>query len=133
MVMPLRGHSFELTGEQPSLRFAAELLRLLGAVVVERGGLQPSLAMAGAPVRIEAEPDLAPSAAWAASGAMALTGDPDGPPRPGPPELPARMKAAALVARLLAACHPHLGDLLDLDGPRLLGERAALANLQREG
>ena len=130
--MPLRGRSFRITGDQPSLQFAGALLRLLGAEVEQLAGPGLSVTtLAGEVLVVEAEP--APAAYWASSGAMALTGDPDGPPLAGPPDVPARMKAAALVARLLARSHPHLGRDLELDGPRLFGERAALAGLQRQG
>jgi hypothetical protein len=58
-------------------------------------------------------------AAWAASGAMALTGRPDGPPL-GPPR--------PLVERLQA-----FGAGLGVDPLQLLGERAAVAGLTRRG
>lgn len=66
-----------------------------------------------------------PSAAWAASGAMSLTGRADGPALLAPPRVIERM------AELAAS----LADLSDLavDGPALLGERAALAGLSRQG
>src|SRR5258708_33536820 len=130
--MPLRGRSFRITGDQPSLQFAGALLLLLGAEVDHVAGPGLSIAtLAGDVVVVEPEP--APGDDWASSGAMALTGDPDGPPLVGPPDVPARMTAAALVARLLARSHPHLGRDLELAGPRLWGERAALAGLQRQG
>jgi hypothetical protein len=75
-------------------------------------------------------PDLPPLAAWAVSGAMDLSGEPSGPPLGGPSEAMARLKGAALVVSLLAA---KLGGRLDVDGPTLLGERAAIAGLQRQG
>jgi crotonobetainyl-CoA:carnitine CoA-transferase CaiB-like acyl-CoA transferase len=58
-------------------------------------------------------------AAWAASGAMALTGRPNGPPL-GPPE--------PLVERLTA-----LGAGFAIDPLQLLGERAAIAGFGRRG
>lgn len=72
---------------------------------------------------------------WAASGAMALTGAPDGPPAlaPGRPTLAMRGALAALravAARLRPGCERALADL---DAPALLGERAALAGLARGG
>lgn len=66
---------------------------------------------------------------WAASGAMALTGRPADPPllAPAPLARAARAAQAALVA--LGA-----GDALAaLDGPALLGERAAVFGLGRRG
>ena len=63
---------------------------------------------------------------WAASGAMALTGDADRPP----------LLPSAPVAGVMAAAGAMLGELapgvVD-DAPALLGERAALAGLTRHG
>jgi crotonobetainyl-CoA:carnitine CoA-transferase CaiB-like acyl-CoA transferase len=73
--------------------------------------------------------ELHPAIEWAASGAMALTGHADGPPllAPGPLATCARatLDAIGLVA----------GDRWssDLDGPALLGERAAILGLNRRG
>ena len=58
-------------------------------------------------------------ARWAASGALALTGDPDGPCLSPPP---------GVVARTVA-----LGEPLGVDALSLLGERAAIAGLTRNG
>jgi hypothetical protein len=69
-------------------------------------------------------------ALWAASGAMALTGRPDGPPLLAPPGLPVAMAAWAAA---FAAVTDRLGRSLAVDGPALLGERAALAGLTRHG
>jgi len=67
---------------------------------------------------------------WAGSGAMALTGAADGPPlAPGPP-VASRLAAAAAV---LAALSERVGSRVDVDGPALLGERAALRGLTRRG
>src|SRR4051794_17885071 len=62
---------------------------------------------------------------WAASGAMALTGRADGHPLAAPPCLALGLHcvSAALTAVLPAA----------LDVPALLGERAAIAGLHRNG
>jgi hypothetical protein len=84
----------------PASRYAAGLLTL--------AGLDPAV-----------EDDSDAVTDWAASGAMALTGRPDGPP------LVATGPAVALRGALLA-----LG--LDL-GLELLGERAALAGFSRQG
>jgi len=65
------------------------------------------------------------SSGWAASGAMALTGPADGISRPAP---------AALVDgmwRLVDRYEALGGD--PTDGPALLGERAALAGMDRRG
>ena len=70
------------------------------------------------------------AAAWAASGAMALTGRRDGSP----------LLAAASAAPLMAALAKRFGALtaelespVELDGPALLGERAAIAGHSRQG
>lgn len=69
-------------------------------------------------------------AAWAASGAMALTGRPDGPPLAAPAGVAGSARAAA--ARVAAATAA-LGSRVELDGPALLGERAALTGMSRQG
>lgn len=68
--------------------------------------------------------------AWAASGAMSLTGRADGPAL-GPPEplVPALEGVARLVAQRSAA----LGKAVHLDPLGLLSERAAIAGLHRRG
>ena len=68
--------------------------------------------------------------AWAGSGAMALTGEPDGPPRPEPA---AAAAAAAASAQALAAATARWGRRVSVDGPATLGERAAIAGLSRQG
>ncbi|ADP83227.1 L-carnitine dehydratase/bile acid-inducible protein F [Pseudofrankia inefficax] len=78
--------------------------------------------------------------AWAASGAMALTGQPDGPPLGLTVPLVARLDAALAVIRTLAAGlgHPFppadasTGGAPPSAGP-LLGERAAALGLTRGG
>ncbi len=76
------------------------------------------------------DPQLDAVREWARSGAMALTGSTDGPPRlaPGPLALAARGAALALATRA-----PGSRALAELDGPALLGERAALLGLGRQG
>jgi len=73
----------------------------------------------------------APSAAaeWARSGAMALTGEADGPPRFARGPLASAARGAVLA---LASLAPGRG-FETLDGPALLGERAALFGLARRG
>ena len=67
---------------------------------------------------------------WARSGAMALTGRADGPPvvAPAGVAVAAQRSAASFRARARRG-----GVALALDGPALLGERAALAGLARRG
>ena len=67
---------------------------------------------------------------WARSGAMALTGQAEGPPRLAPGPLASVARGAALA---LAALAPDSRGVAELDGPALLGERAALMELGRQG
>lgn len=69
----------------------------------------------------------AAAARWAASGAMALTGPPDGRPSVAPARLALAMDA---LAESIAASSD--GRVV-VDGPALLGERAAHAGLARRG
>ncbi|MGK8506087.1 CoA transferase [Nocardia asiatica] len=67
--------------------------------------------------------------AWARSGAMALTGRPDGPPlaAPGRPAL----AVEEAIARVVAAAAQRTGEPPDLPDARLLAERAAVAGFTR--
>ncbi|MBT5139247.1 MAG: CoA transferase [Acidimicrobiaceae bacterium] len=67
---------------------------------------------------------------WAGSGAMALTGRPDGPPNVAPAAIAASASAAASD---LAAMTSRWGRGVVVDGPALLGERAALSGFSRQG
>lgn len=67
---------------------------------------------------------------WAASGAMALTGRRDGPPLVAPGLLMDRLDSLAARLALLTRA---LGRAVIVDGPALLGERAAIASLARRG
>ncbi len=71
-----------------------------------------------------------PVDAWAASGAMALTGAADGPPLVGPGD-PAGVVTRAL-ATLGSATLGRTGRAPRLPDARLLGERAAIAGLRRQ-
>ena len=70
-----------------------------------------------------------PALAWAACGAMALTGHADGPPRLAPAAL------AVACHRAASALHQMSGTpaTAELDGAQFLGERAAIAGLRRAG
>lgn len=68
--------------------------------------------------------------AWAASGAMGLTGRADAPPLGPPALLGARLRR---VAWLLERRSAQLGHRVALDPLALLGERAAIAGLHRNG
>lgn len=70
-------------------------------------------------------------ARWATSGAMALTGDPNGPPLCPSAPVALVVDAAVAIADQLAV---HLGGVATgTDGAALLGERAALSRLTRGG
>ena len=73
-----------------------------------------------------------PALDWAGSGAMALTGEPDGPPLIAPAAFATALaRALSLLSEL--AEPPGTRALAALDGPALLGERAALLGLARRG
>lgn len=69
-------------------------------------------------------------ASWAGSGAMALTGPADGPPSPAPARLAPAMSAAAGDLAMQTA---RWGRSVVVDGPALLGERAAISGMTRNG
>ena len=87
------------------------------------------LAQLGAPQRLQPRPEIHPALRWAQSGAMALTGYPQEPPQMCP--VPLASYADGIVAALQAV-QPGPG-LEQLDGGRLLGERAALTGYARAG
>jgi crotonobetainyl-CoA:carnitine CoA-transferase CaiB-like acyl-CoA transferase len=111
---PLEGWRLQPVPADPAATRAGELLRALGAGTTGSG---PRLSVAAAP-------GSGALADWAASGAMALTGYPEGPPlvAPGCPATAARGAVLALQA---------LAGPLGLEGHRLLGERAAVRGLRR--
>lgn len=102
-----------IPAEDPVLRWARHLLALTAS------GLEPQ------PI----EP-VDRRAAWARSGAMALTGDETGPPVAPAVDVGAAADGAALALRAIAT---GCGRRLVLDGAGLLGERAATAGLSRRG
>lgn len=126
---PLAGWTLSAAGDGTAQAYAARLLEELGARVVTdrdapdvRGALAPG-ERGGAQTASDHE-------MWAASGAMALTGEEDGAPRsPGWPVASA-MAGAASVLELLTG---FLGECVRVDGPALLGERAAHSGLGRRG
>jgi hypothetical protein len=77
-----------------------------------------------------APPDLAAVTAWAESGAMALSGRPDRAPLGPPATLVDGIEATGRQIRARSAA---LGTTVELDWLALLGERAALAGLERRG
>ena len=109
----LPAKEYRVTGSGIGAAYTASLLEWLGGSVAHSAN--------------RSEPH--PAIEWANSGAMALTGYAGGPPllAPGPLATCARatLEAIGLVA----------GDAWssDLDGPALLGERAAILDLARRG
>jgi crotonobetainyl-CoA:carnitine CoA-transferase CaiB-like acyl-CoA transferase len=69
-------------------------------------------------------------AAWAASGAMALTGRAGAPPLGPPARLVTKLRDVAVA---LASGAARLGGRLEVDPLALLGERAAISGLTRNG
>lgn len=78
----------------------------------------------------DAGESLDPDFAWARSGAMALTGHADGPPLLAPAPVASAAEGAVLALRRIAGADWRGGDL---DGARLLGERAATFGFTRQG
>jgi hypothetical protein len=128
--MPLAGLAVRHGGAGVATARAVRLLGLLGAHVEPTGGLDGLCLEGGGVVGAGSPRD--PDADWATSGAMALTGDPDGPPlvAPGAPASAAR--GAALALEALTSAFGGLG-VVRVDGAALLGERAVIAGLSRAG
>ncbi|MGX1675549.1 CoA transferase [Streptomyces sp. NPDC055400] len=119
---PLSGLHVAARGDDPGARYAAWLLDCLGAhtVQAERADL----------VIDPGDGAAHPLDDWASSGAMALTGRPDGPPLPTPGGPATAVRGSLLAIQALAnrmGHHPALPD------SRLLAERAATAELTRRG
>src|SRR6202165_267135 len=77
---------------------------------------------------VSVPPDPDPLTDWAASGAMALTGQADGQGIPAPGRQASYLRGAALAAKLLVAIARDSQvpeHLAQIDGPEVLGERAA--------
>ncbi len=148
---PLDGLPFLCAGTSPLLDEAGRLLEALGAdvvrvpvlhgpeharrvAVVEPIGALDVTGLLVAEVRPPfpvVEPALGdPLEAWAASGALALTGSPNQAPIEVDPIVPTRVLAAGAVVQLLAACRE---VALDLDPLALLAERAAITGFVRQG
>ena len=75
-------------------------------------------------------PDAPGDLEWADSGAMTLTGYEDGSPRRLRRQVVSRLRGAAAVLEMVTAI---AGRRVRIDGPALLGERAALQGLYRRG
>lgn len=124
-----------VAGGGPVVDAAVRLLDDLGLVAVrERSAGPVSIAWSdgGALVAMD---DAAPAAAWAASGAMALTGEADGPPELVPAATVDAIRVLGPVLSLLTErlARGGRGRRVDVDGLALLGERAAIAGFGRGG
>nr|MDT0664173.1 CoA transferase [Micromonospora sp. DSM 115978] len=134
MTAPLTGWTLDLPSERTTAgAHAVELAALLGASPAATRRPGPDLACRGLADRDQTAHDLA---AWASSGAMALTGYPDGPPlAPAVPLVP-RLDGVLAVFRAVAAARGRPVDeaaAADLTAGVLLSERAAAAGLRRGG
>lgn len=110
---PLEGLVCDLSGNGVATDYADRLLRSLGVRIEHRTGPD----------------DLHPALAWAHSGAMALTGNPDKPARMCPAPMASCLDGTLKALRALAE-----DDLTQpLPDCSLLGERAAIAGLRRGG
>lgn len=118
-----------VVADDPVSSWAGSLLRELGASVVVDAEADALLAANGVEVF---GPRRSPAQEWARSGAMALTGHPNGPALLARGQAAVAARGAALAVELLSALHEG-GRRVAVDGARLLGERAALAGLQRRG
>jgi len=86
--------------------------------------------LSGSPLATVLDEELPhPDLEWARSGAMALAGEPDGPPRLAPAPLATAARAAVRLLARLSGC----AAIDALDGAALLGERAACFGHRRRG
>lgn len=76
-------------------------------------------------------PEATPLQDWAASGAMALTGRPDGPPLAAPGAPASRVRQ--MLERTADLTRERTGNTPSLPGVEILGERAAIAGFTRQG
>ena len=109
----LRGRSLAIPGSGSGADYAAQLLHEAGARVLREAG--------------DAEPH--PDLLWADTGAMALTGWPQAAPLLAPGRVAACARGALAALRCLAGA----SELDALDAAALLGERAAMLGLSRQG
>ncbi len=124
-----------MCGGDPGLTYAADLLRHLGGTIVSDPGAGSFDAALldhdlGLPCPLVVAAPSNEIGDWARSGAMYLTGEPKGPPLPAPGTPATAARGAALAVELLSSLRGHR---VRIDGPVLLGERAALAGFRRGG
>lgn len=130
---PLAGARLRLGPDGPATGHAAGLVQRLGAAVQHdgRGGAVEYEGPGGARASVFFA-DRDATADWAGSGAMWLTGLPQGPPLAAPGRPASAARGAALALALMTSAHTRLRRV-EVDGAHLLGERAALAGLTRRG
>jgi len=138
MMLPLSGAGVRHGRLRPAGIHAVRLLRLLGAEVSDATAFDGiGLRLRNGAEALVTGPQGAQDAAsdWAESGAMMLTGRRDGPPlvAPGSPASAARGAAVALELLTSAAARGEETTPVQVDGARLLGERAAIAGSTRNG
>lgn len=117
-------------GRAPRPRPLSNDVRRDAALVAQGSPPPPGLPVVEVPVERDAALD------WAASGAMALTGEADGPPRCSPGWQSAYVTGAAAAAALVARLLPWWSGedpLPPTDAPASLGWRAAAQGLTRHG
>lgn len=125
-------------GARPAQGWATRLLTQLGAHAEEDPAsdgvcLEAPVGRGGRQVQVSAGRTAAdPATDWAESGAMELTGMPDGAPLLAPGEPASAARGATLAIELLTALIPGAVTVA-VDGAALLGERAAAAGLTRRG
>jgi len=112
--LPLAGVPLRVPGRGIATDYACALLESLGAKVTAASGPE----------------DVDPATAWARSGLMTLTGVGDGPSLMCPVPLASCADGVVRAVRCIAPANA-TGALPD--GPTLLGERAAIAGLRRNG
>ncbi len=114
----LRDAQFAIPQNRPDFDYAAKLLRTLGAKVTRNEKSAPSDCAAAHP-----------ALDWARSGAMAITRNAANEPVLAPCALATAARGALHALQLLNPRH----ELVSIDAPALLGERAAIFEIPRAG
>lgn len=126
MIAPLAGFPASVGGDGAVAAVVRALLTALGCTVL-RGPDDGVLRVGASAVSVPAGTDLE---LWASSGAAQLTGRCDGPPLAPAAPVAAGLAAAAAVLEVLTF---EQGHRVAVDGPALLGERAATTGGRRRG
>ncbi len=128
-IEPSTTPTIEIDGSDLRFELVDRMLADLGIPVVESNG-DVVLSASGRPGAIDLGPYEGEAVSWARSGAMFLTGPASGPVHVAPGRSATTMEA---LACLIEATSTMLGESVRIDGPRLLGERAATAHFARRG